>query len=59
MSDAILVMRRDIFTDIVPRTKRRTRTRRDVMFTLQRMMNLPRREPEETMNILQAMKKMF
>ena len=41
MLDAILVMRRDIFPEIVPREKRR-----DIMLTLQRMMNVPRRELE-------------
>ena len=59
ISDAILVMRRDISPDIVPRTKGRRTIRKDIMLTLQRMMNLPRREPEETLNILQAMKNMF
>ena len=59
MSDAILVMRRDIFPEIVPRTKRRRTTRKEIMLTLQRMMSLPGREPEETMKILQAMKNMF
>ena len=58
ISDAILVMRRDSFPRIVPRTKRRT-TRSDIMLTLQRMMNLPGREPEETMKILQSMKNML
>ena len=57
--DAILVMRRDIFPEIVPRTKRRRTTRKYIMFTLQRMMNLPRRDPEEAVKILQAMKNMF
>ena len=41
MSDAILEMRRDIFLGIVPRIKRRRTTRKDIMLTLQRMMNLP------------------
>ena len=59
MLDVILVMRRDIFPEIVPRTKRRTRTRRDTMLALQRMMNVPQREPKETVNILQAMKNML
>ena len=59
MSNDIPLMRRDIFPETVPRTKRRRTTRRDIMLTLQRMMNLPRREPEETMKILQAMKNMF
>ena len=59
MLDVILVMRNDIFPEIVLRTKRRRTTRRDIMLTLQRMMNLPGREPEETRNILQAMKNMF
>ena len=57
--DVILVMRRDIFLDIVPRTKRRIKTRKYIMLTLQRMMNLPRREPEEIVNILQVMKNML
>jgi len=59
MSNDILAMRRDIFLGIVPRIKRRTRTRKDIMLTLQRMMKLPGREPEETVKILQAMKNMF
>ena len=59
MSDSILAMRSDIFLEIVPRTKRRRTTRKDIMLTLQRMMNLPGSEPEETMKILQVMKNMF
>ena len=58
MLDAILVMRRDIFPEIVLRTKK-NKIRRDIMLTLQRMMNPPGREPEETVKILQAMKNMF
>ena len=46
MSYAILVMRRDIIPEIVPRTKRRRTTRKDIMLTLQRMMNLLGREPK-------------
>ena len=34
MLEAILVMRRDIFPEIVPRTKRRKTTRKDIMLTL-------------------------
>ena len=59
MSDAIHKMRRDIFLEIVPRIKRRRTTRKDIMLTLQRMMNLPGREPEKKGKILQAMKSMF
>ena len=47
MSDAILVMRRDIFPETVPRTKRRTTTRKDIILTLQRMINIPGRELED------------
>ena len=36
MSDDILVIRRDIIPKIVPRTKRRKKTRKDIMLTLQR-----------------------
>ena len=59
MSDAILAMRWDIFLEIVPRIKGRRTTRKDIMLTLQRMMNLPGREPKETVKILLAMKNMF
>ena len=58
MSDAILMMRRDIIPEIVPRTKRR-KTTKDIMLTQQRMMNLSGREPQQTVKILQARKNMF
>ena len=58
MSNAILVMRRDIIPEIVPRTIRR-KTTKDIMLTQHRIMNLPAREPEETVKILQARKNMF
>ena len=38
---------------------RRRETREDIMLMLQRIMNLPQREPDKTMMILQVMKNMF
>ena len=56
-------MRKDSSPDIaleikVALTRRRT-TKEDIMLTLQRMMNLPGREPKKKVKILQAMKIMF
>ena len=63
MSDVIHVMRNDTSPKIVLEIKmaltRRRTTKEDIMLTLQRMMNLPGREPVETVKILQAMKNMF
>ena len=51
------------FLEIVLETKvaltRRRETREDIMLMLQRMMNLPQRELDKTMMILQVMKNMF
>ena len=51
LSDVTHVMRKDTYPDIVLKTKvdltRRRETRRDIMLTLQKMMNLPRREPNK------------
>ena len=56
MSDAIHVMRRDTSPKIVLEIKvaltRRRTTKEDIMLTLQRMMNLPGREPKKKVNIL-------
>ena len=38
---------------------RRRETRKDIMLTLQRMMNLPRRESSKKVMILQVIKNMF
>ena len=61
--DAIHVMRRDTSPKIVLEIKvaltRRRTTKEDIMLTLQRMRNLPGREPEKKVKILQAMKSMF
>ena len=49
--------------EIVLETKvsltRRRETREDIMLMLQRMMNLPQRETDKTVMILQVMKNMF
>ena len=63
VSDALHAMRKDTSPDYVPETKvaliRRRETREDIMFMLQRMMNLPRRESNKKVKILQVMKSMF
>ena len=56
MSDAIHVMRKDTSLEIVLEievapTRRRT-TKKDIMLTLQRMMNLPRRESKKKVKTL-------
>ena len=62
-SDSIHVMRKDIVPEIVLEIRgaltRRRKTKEDIMLTLQRMMNLPRRESKKKVNILQVMKSMF
>ena len=56
-------MQKDTLPKIVLETKvalkRRRTTREDVMLMLQRMMNLPRRESNKKVKILQVMKSMF
>ena len=56
-------MKEDTLLEIVLERKvaltRRKETREDIMLMLQRMMNLPKREPDKTMMILQVMKNMF
>ena len=63
MSDAIHVMRRDtspeIFLEIKVALTRIRTTKEDTMLTLQGMMNLPGRELEKKVKILQAMKSML
>ena len=56
-------MRKDTSKDYVPKTKvfltRRRETREDIVLILQRMMNLPRRESNKKVNILQVMMSML
>ena len=56
-------MKEDTFLDIVLRTRvaltRRREKREDIMLMLQRMMNLPQREIDKSVMILQVMKNMF
>ena len=56
-------MKEDTLLEIVLRTKvdltRRRETREDIILMLQRMMNLPQREIDKTVMILQVMKNMF
>ena len=60
---AIHVMKEDILLETVLKIKvsltRRRETREDIMLMLQRMMNLPRKESNKKVNILQVMKNMF
>ena len=62
-SDVLYVMKKDTMLKNVLRTQisltRIRETREDIMLMLQRMMNLPQREPDKTMIILQVMKNMF
>ena len=55
--------RRDTLQEIVPRIRialtRRKETREDIMLMMQRMMNLPQRESNKKVMILQVMKNMF
>ena len=61
--DAIPVMRNDTLPKLVLETKialtRRRETREDIMLMLQKMMNLPKRESNKKVMILQVMKNMF
>ena len=56
-------MRKDTSPYSIPEIKvaltRRRETREDSMLTLQRMMNLPEREPKKKVKILLVMKNMF
>ena len=56
-------MRNDTFPNIVLEIRgaltRRSTTKEDIMFTLQRMMNLPGRESKKKVKIIQEMKSMF
>ena len=56
-------MKEDTLQEIVPRIRisltRRKETREDIMLMLQRMMNLPQRESDKKVMILQVMKNMF
>ena len=59
---AIHVMKDDILLDclkIKVALTRRRETREDIMLMLQKMMNLPRRETDKSVMILQVMKNMF
>ena len=60
--DAIHVMRKDTMLENVLETEmaliRRRETRKDIMLTLQRMMNPPKRNPGKKVMILQVMKNM-
>ena len=62
-SDVIHVTRKEIMLENVLETKlflkRRRETREDIMLMLQSMMNLPQREAEKTVMILQVMNNMF
>ena len=59
----IHVIKEDTFLEIVLETKvaltRRRETSEDIMLMLQRMMNLPQRELDKTVMILQVMKMMI
>ena len=61
--DAIHVMKEDTLPEIVLETKmaltRRREIREDIMLMLQRMMNLPQRESDKKVMILQVKKNMF
>ena len=56
-------MKEETLLEIVLETKlaltRRRETREDIMLMLQRMMNLPHREPNMKVKTLQVMKDMF
>ena len=56
-------MKEDTLLETALETKlsltRRRVTREDIMLMLQRMMNLPQRETDKTVMILQVMKNMF
>ena len=56
-------MKEGTFLEIVLKTKvaltRRRETREDIMLMLQRVMNLPQRELDKIVMILQVMKNMF
>ena len=62
-SDALHVMKEDTMLEIFLGTKmalkRRRETKEDIMLILQRMMNLPQRESNKNVMILQVMKNMF
>ena len=62
-SDAIHVTRKDTMLKNVLETKvaltRRREERKDIMLTLHGMMNLPRRETNKKVKILQVMNNMF
>ena len=62
-SFAIHVMKEDTLLEIFLRTKvaltRRRETREDIMLMLQRMVNLPQREVDKSVMILQVMNNMF
>ena len=62
-SDAIHVIKEDTLPETVLETKialtRRRETREDIMLTLQKLMNLPPRESNKKVMILQVMKNMF
>ena len=47
------------FLETILNPIRRMETREDIMLMLQRMMNLPERETNKSVMILQAMKNMF
>ena len=60
MSYAIHVMRNETSLEMFPELEvdpiRRRTTKEDIMLTLQRMMNLPRRESKKKVKILQVMR---
>ena len=49
----------NIILEIMVALTRRRKTREDIMLMLQRMMNLPQREPDMKVKTLQVMKTMF
>ena len=63
LSGVTHVMRKDTYPDTALKTNgvltRKRETKKDIMLTLQKMMNLPRREPNKKVMILQVMKNMF
>ena len=60
--DVIHVMRKVTYPNSIltkGTQRRRTETREDIMLMMQRMMNLPQRQPDMKVKTLQVMKNMF
>ena len=61
--DVIHVMKKDTLQETILKAKialtRRRETREDIMLMLQRMMNIPQRESDKKVMILQVLKNMF